>query len=103
MTVPILSYGSKSWVVSKKDKDKIQVAEMRFLRRVKGCTRADRIRNVDIRAELNIYNINNRSEENKGKWKQHIDRMTETRTPKFILQYQPKGKRDMGRPKKRWN
>jgi hypothetical protein len=38
----------------KKDKDKIQAAEI-FLRRVKGCTRADRIRNVDIRAELNIY------------------------------------------------
>jgi hypothetical protein len=25
------------------------------LRRVEGCTKADRIRNVDIRAELNIY------------------------------------------------
>jgi hypothetical protein len=65
MAVPVLSYGSESCVISKKDNDKIQAAEMRFLRRVKGCTRADRIRNIDIRAELNIYNINNRSEENK--------------------------------------
>jgi hypothetical protein len=72
MAVPVLSYGSESWVISKNDKDKIQAAEMRFLRRVKSCTRADRIRNVDIRAELNMYNINNRSEENKGKCKQHI-------------------------------
>jgi hypothetical protein len=85
MAVPILSYGSESWVTSKKDKDKIQAAEMRFLRRVKGCTRVDRIRNVDIRAELNIYNINNRLEENKEKWKQHINRMTETRIPKLSL------------------
>jgi hypothetical protein len=76
---------------------------MRFRRRVRGCTRADRIRNVDIRAELNIYNINNILEENKEKWKQRIDRMTETRIPKLILQYQPNGKRDIGRPKKRWN
>jgi hypothetical protein len=96
MAVPILSYGSESWVISKKDKDKIQAAEMRFLRRVKGCTRVDRIRNIDIRAELNIYIINNRLEENKEKWKQHIDRMTETRIPKLI-------KRDIGHPKKRWN
>jgi hypothetical protein len=86
----------------KKDKDKIQAAEMRFVRRVKGCTRAGRIRNVDIRAELNIYNINNRLEE-KLKWKQHVDRMTETRILKLILQYQPKGKRYIGCPKKRWN
>jgi hypothetical protein len=71
MAVPVLSYGSESWVTSKKDKDKIQAAEMRFLRRVKGCTRTDRIRNVDIRAELNIYNINNRLEENREKWEQH--------------------------------
>jgi hypothetical protein len=46
MAVPILTYGSKSWVISKKDKDKIQATEMRFLRRVTGCTGVDRIRNV---------------------------------------------------------
>jgi len=51
---------------------KIQAAEMRFLRRVKGCTRADRIRNVDIRAELNIYSINNRLEEYKEIRKQYF-------------------------------
>jgi hypothetical protein len=96
MAVPVLSYGSESWVTSKKDKDKIQAAEMRFRRRVKGCTRADRIRNVDIRAELNIYNINSRLEETKEKWEKHIDRMTETRIPKLILQYQPKGKKRYG-------
>jgi hypothetical protein len=41
--------------------NKIQTAEMRLLRKVKGCTRLDRIRNnEDIRAELNIYSINER-------------------------------------------
>jgi hypothetical protein len=68
------------WVISKEVKDKIQAAEMRFLGRFKGCTRADRLRNVDIRSELNIFNINNRLE-GKEKWKQHIERMTETRIP----------------------
>jgi hypothetical protein len=50
-----------------------------------------------------MYNINNRLEESKENWKQYIDRMTETRIPKLILQYQPKVKRDIGSPKKRWN
>jgi hypothetical protein len=40
--------------------NKIQTAEKRLLRKVKGCTRLDRIRNEDIRAELNIYSINER-------------------------------------------
>jgi tRNA(Arg) A34 adenosine deaminase TadA len=30
-------------------------------------------------------------------WKQHVDRI-----PKIILKYQPKGKRNLGRPLKRW-
>jgi hypothetical protein len=59
---------------------------MRFVRRFKGYTRADGIRNADIRAEWNIYNIKNRLEENKEKWKRLTDRMTETRIPKHILQ-----------------
>jgi len=29
--------------------------------------------------------------------------MTETRIPKHILRYQPKGKSQIGRPKERWN
>jgi hypothetical protein len=55
------------YIKKKKDEDRTQAAEIRFLRRVKGCTRVDRIRNIDIRAELNIYNINYRLEENKEK------------------------------------
>jgi hypothetical protein len=35
--------------------NKLQTPEMRFLRKVKGSARLDRIRNGDIRAELNIY------------------------------------------------
>jgi hypothetical protein len=30
-------------------------------------------------------------------WKEHVDRI-----PKMILKYEPKGKRNLGRPLKRW-
>jgi hypothetical protein len=49
-------------------KDKVQAEELRFLRRVKGCTGAGRIRDVDMRAEIYIYNINNRLEVNEEKF-----------------------------------
>lgn len=103
MAVPVLTYGSESWIIKERDKSKLQAAEMRFLRRVKGCTRRDLIRNEDIRKELNIYNINDKVEDYKGKWKEHLSRMDNERIPALIQQYQPKGKRDVGRPRKRWN
>jgi len=67
MAMPILSYGAKLGLY-KKDKDKVKAEELIFLRRVKGCTGADRIRDVDIRAEIYIYNINNRLEVNEEKF-----------------------------------
>ena len=35
-------------------------------------------------------------------WLQHVQRMDTSRIPKQALQYRPKGRRNIGRPKKRW-
>jgi hypothetical protein len=35
-------------------------------------------------------------------WLQHVDRMDTDRIPKQALKYRPKGKRSIGRPRKRW-
>ena len=36
------------------------------------------------------------------KWNQHVLRLPENRLPGKALQYQPQGKRDLGRPYRRW-
>ena len=36
------------------------------------------------------------------KWLQHVQRMDINRIPKQALQYKPKGRRNIGRPRKRW-
>jgi hypothetical protein len=54
MATPVLTYGSESWVPSQKDNSRMQSTEMKFLRRVKGITKLDRIRNVDVRKKLGI-------------------------------------------------
>ena len=41
------------------------------------------------------YNINQ-------KWLQHVQRMDTNRLPKQALQYKLKGRRNIGRPRKRW-
>jgi hypothetical protein len=39
MAIPALLYGSEAWTVGARDTSRIQAAEMRFLRAVKGCTK----------------------------------------------------------------
>ena len=48
---------------------------------------------VDIVKEIKQY---------QKKWLQHVQRMDRNRIPKLALQYRPKGRRNLGRPKKRW-
>ena len=36
------------------------------------------------------------------KWLQHVQRMDINRQPKQALQYKPKGRRNIGRPRNRW-
>ena len=42
---PKLLYGSEIWVTTKRDMNRLEAAEMRFLRSVKGYTRLDKIIN----------------------------------------------------------
>ena len=50
----ILIYGSESWVLTERDVSKIRAAEMKYLRRVRGISKLDRIRNETIRNHLDI-------------------------------------------------
>jgi hypothetical protein len=54
MAVPVILYGSETWTPRKRDWNRIQAAEMKYLRTVKRCTRLDQIRNEDIRNDLGI-------------------------------------------------
>ncbi len=51
---PILLYGAECWTLTTKLESKIQAAEMRVLRIIKGVTRRDKMRNVQIREELEV-------------------------------------------------
>ena len=62
----------------------------------------DRIRNVNIRNELEIVDILKLIEREQLRWFGHIKRMENDRYPRKFLGWQPDGKRPVGRPKKRW-
>jgi hypothetical protein len=102
MTVPALLHGSETWVPTKKIQSRIQSAEMNFLRKTRGCTKLNCVRNETVRAEVNMFHIIDVIERYRSSWLQHINRMQDTRLPKKAFQYRPSGKGDLERPKKRW-
>jgi hypothetical protein len=75
---------------------------MRLLRRAAGYTRWDHKRNEDILTELQISQITEFIYKYRKNWKEHVDRMSSDRILKMILKHQPKEKRNLGRPLKRW-
>jgi len=47
-------------------------------------------------------NLVKEKKQHQEKWLQHVQRMGTDRLPKQALQYKPKGRRNIGRPRKRW-
>ena len=55
-----------------------------------------------IRDKTGAQNIVKEIKQYQKKRLQHVQRMDTNRIPKQALQYRPKGRRNIGRPKKRW-
>jgi hypothetical protein len=97
-----LKYGSETWVLNKRDKQRLEAAQMRYLRPLLGKTKLDRQKNVDIRERLRVQSTVEEIQTYQRKWKEHVERMQDEIPPKLTLKYQPVGKRNRGHPKKRW-
>lgn len=100
---PILTYGSESWVLTERTKSKLQAMELKYLRRVKGVTRMDKLRNDDIRAELGVKSIIHGIESQQLRWFGHLSRMNDDRPVKQIWKAGVEKNRAPGRPRKTWN
>lgn len=101
LAVPTLTYGCENWAMKKSDKRRITSAEMRFMRRTAGITLNDRIRSQEITDSLGVTPILRRVKNYRRKWRSHVERMEEERSPKMIEKYTPTAKRLRGRPRKK--
>jgi hypothetical protein len=93
-----LCYGSENCIINKRDAQKLEAAQMRFLRPLLGLIRLDRHRNPEIRNSLKVDNI----KQYQRRWVDHLERIVRSRLPRLAFQYQPLGWRDRGRPRARW-
>jgi hypothetical protein len=62
----------------------------------------DKEKNQCIRQKTGAQNIVKEIKQYQEKWLQHVQSMDTNRLPKQALKYKPKGRRNIGRPGKRW-
>jgi len=97
-----LKFGSEIWIMKKREEQRLEAAQMKFLRHLLGITKLDKEKNQCIREKTGAQNIIKGEKKYQKKWLQHVQRMDTNRIPKQTLQYRPKGRRNIGRPKKTW-
>jgi hypothetical protein len=95
-----LLYGSETWTVKAKDARRITAAQMKYIKRAAGYTRADYQTNRQIVKELIITPILDKLLEYKGTWI-HVNRMPRNKLPRVMKHHSPTGRRNHGRPLKR--
>ena len=99
---PTVLYSGKIRVTTKRDTTRLEVAEMHFLRIIKGYTRLDKISNEIIRKKLENPGKQAVRTKYKQNWINHLEKMDNNRLPKHTLNYKPRGRKDRGNPRKRW-
>ena len=99
---PTLLYGSETWTLQKRHMKKLQAVEMRYLRKVEGVTRMDKVRSDDIRMRLRQEDVAATVHRKKKQWLRKMEEMPEERLVKTVYMEEMPGKRPRGRPRKRW-
>jgi len=85
-----LKFGSEAWVLKKREEQRLEAAQMKFLRHLLGITKLDKGKNHCIRQKTGVQNIVNEIKHYQKKWLHHVQRMDTNRLPKQALQYKPK-------------
>jgi hypothetical protein len=88
--------------LKKREEQRLEAAQMKFLRHLLGITRLDKEKNQCIRQKTGAQNIVKELKQYQKKWLQNVQRMETKRLPNQALKYKSKGRRNTGRPRKRW-
>ena len=90
-----LKFGSEAWVLNKRVEQRLEAAQMKFLRHLLGITKLDKEKNQCIRGKMGAQDIVKKIKQHQKKWLQHVQRMDTNRIPKQALQSRPKGRRNI--------
>ena len=94
----------ETWAVKKAHEKKLDVAEMRIVRWMRGVTKLHRIGNEIIRGTTKVGEISKKVQESMFNWYGHVLRREDEYVVNMVMVMvmEVTGKRRRGRPKRRW-
>lgn len=99
----IVTYGSETWEITQRNKERLLAVEMDALRRSCRVSRLQHIRNSEIRERMNTEEtIIEDIEKKRLLWYGHLRRMEPNRWPQRMWQWSPPERRKKGRPAREW-
>ena len=87
-----LTFGSEASVLKKTDEQRLEAAQMNFLRHLLGITKLDRERNQSVREELGVQNTVLKRKQYQREWLHQVETMDTDRIHKHALKYRPRGR-----------
>ena len=88
-----MKFGSEVWVLKKSVEQRLEAAQMKFLRHLLGITKLDKEKDQSIRQKTGAQNTVKEIKQYQEKWLQHVQRMDTNKLLKQALQYKPKGRK----------
>ena len=70
-----LKFGSEVWVLKKREEQRLEATQMKFLRHLLGITKLDKEKNQWIRGETGAQDIVKEIKQYQEKWLQHVQRI----------------------------
>ena len=86
-------YGLETVAVTKKQVEKMEVAEMQMLRFAMGVTRKDKIRNEHIRSTVKVEQLGMKMREGRLRWYGHVMRRYQEYVGRKMMEMELPGKR----------
>jgi len=100
-TVTITVNLPQYWTLTASQRRRTEATEMQLLRPLAGYTLHDHKTNDFIRHELKITGTLDKTDEYRLNWHLHLQRKPQNRIPFKSYYYRQRGRRTIGRPKKR--
>ena len=73
-----LKFASEAWVLKKREEQRLEAAQMKFLRHLLGITKLDKEKNQRIKEKTGAQDIVKEIKRYQEKWLQHVQRWTQT-------------------------